>query len=165
RRLSDVLLAVNPDVRVAATRKTTPGFRYYEKKALEIGGGEPHRQGLYDMILIKDNHISVLGSITEAVKLARANSKLVVEVEADTLEQAREAASAGADIVMLDNMTPEMASEGYSAVKAIDPNIMVEVSGGITPENIILYARCADRVSMSRITSYSKPVDFTFHMV
>jgi nicotinate-nucleotide pyrophosphorylase (carboxylating) len=145
--------AINPKVRVAATRKTTPGFRFYEKKAVIVGGGDPHRYRLDDALLIKDNHLEIVGSITEAIRRAKAASfTKKVEVETTTQDQAMEAVGAGADIIMLDNMSPENAREAFLMVKQLDQNVVVEVSGGITPETIEAYANAADIISMGWIT-------------
>jgi nicotinate-nucleotide pyrophosphorylase (carboxylating) len=153
---------VNKNVRIAATRKTTPGFRFYEKKAVMIGGGDPHRNRLDDMILIKDNHLIIVGSVTKAVQKAKAYSfSKKVEVEVVVLDQAKEAARAGADIIMLDNMSPKDVEESYLAIKGIDPRITVEVSGGITPHNAIEYAKHADVISLGWITHSSKAIQFS----
>jgi nicotinate-nucleotide pyrophosphorylase (carboxylating) len=152
----------NKNVRIAATRKTTPGFRFYEKKAVMLGGGDPHRNRLDDMILIKDNHLVIVGSVTEAVRKAKTYSfSKKVEVEVVVLDQAKEAAMAGADIIMLDNMTPKDAEESYFAIKSIDPRIIVEVSGGITPHNAGEYAKHADVISLGWITHSAKAIQFS----
>ena len=133
RQTVDLCRKANPNVVVAATRKTTPGFRRYEKKAVRLGGGDPHRFGLDDAFLIKDNHLRAVGSVFRAVRRAQAYSfGKKVEVEVESLEEAQEAARASADIIMLDNMTPSQAKEGYVAIKAVDQGITVEVSGGIS---------------------------------
>jgi nicotinate-nucleotide pyrophosphorylase (carboxylating) len=153
---------VNKNVRIAATRKTTPGFRFHEKRAVMLGGGDPHRNRLDDMILIKDNHLIIVGSVTEAVRKAKAYSfSKKVEVEVVVLDQAREAARAGADIIMLDNMSSKDAEESYQAIKEIDPKIIVEVSGGITPHNAAEYAKHADVISLGWITHSAKAIQFS----
>jgi len=156
----------SPRVSISATRKTTPGFRYYEKKAVRLGGGDPHRYGLDDGILIKDNHLSIVGSVTEAVRKAKEFSfTKKVEVEVEDLAQAEEAARAGADIIMLDNMDPDLAQRCYKAIKKIDPRAIVEVSGGVTPETAPLYANCADIISMGWITHSARAVQFSLHVI
>ncbi|HIJ16342.1 MAG TPA: carboxylating nicotinate-nucleotide diphosphorylase [Thermoplasmata archaeon] len=153
---------VNPHVRVAATRKTVPGFREFEKKAVVLGGGDPHRFGLDDAILIKDNHINVAGSVHEALKRAKRSSftkKIEIEVECE--KDAFAALEAGADIIMLDNFGPGEARELYSKLKERCPDILVEVSGGITPENIARYADAADIISVGWITHSVRSVDFS----
>ncbi len=144
---------------IAATRKTVPGFRKYDKKAIKTGGGWPHRMGLGDGILIKDNHLKLV-SISEAVRRAKRTGR-IVEVEASDLRGAREAAEAGADIVMLDNMDLEHAREVTRKLRASYPRLRIEVSGGITPENAHRYAKFADIVSLGWLTHSVKAADFS----
>jgi len=156
---------LNPDIRIACTRKTTPGFRFFEKKAVISGGGDPHRFRLDDAIMLKDNHLKALGDIKEGVKRAKSLSfTKKVEVEAETIEQALKAAEAGADIVMLDNMSPIEARACYNALKGAHPHIIVEVSGGITPENILDYAESADVISLGYLTHSYRSVDFSLEL-
>jgi len=151
---------------IAATRKTTPGFRRYEKKAVRIGGGDPHRFGLDDAFLIKDNHLAVVGSVFQAVRRAQAFSfGKMVEIEVEDLEAAKEAARASADIIMLDNMTPAKAKECYLAIKGIDQRITVEVSGGITPKNAKTYAHYADVISMGALTHSAPAMHLSMHIL
>jgi nicotinate-nucleotide pyrophosphorylase (carboxylating) len=165
RSLVEERQKVNSTVRIAATRKTTPGFRFYEKKAVRLGGGDPHRTRLDDGILIKDNHLTVVGSVTEAVTRAKTLSfSKKVEVEVETREQAEEAARAGADIIMLDNMSVTEAQHAFEAIKRIDKRVMVEVSGGITPQNAVSYARYADVISMGYITHSARAIQFSLHI-
>ena len=166
RSLVDKCQAINPNVKIAATRKTTPGFRKYEKNAVEFGGGIRHREGLYDQILIKDNHLKFTESITEAVTKAKQSglSKLI-EVEVVDLAGAEAAAQAGADIIMLDNMVPDEGRKASKAIKAINPAIEVEVSGGITPDNITEYADFADRISLGWLTHSAKACDFSIEII
>ncbi|WP_457621127.1 carboxylating nicotinate-nucleotide diphosphorylase [Persephonella sp.] len=121
--------------RILDTRKTTPGFRAFEKYAVKLGGGSNHRFALYDMVMIKDNHIAVCGSITEAVNRIRKNvSPMVkIEVEVSDLNQLKEALSLNVDIIMLDNMSVEMLKD---AVKIADGNVLLEASGNITIDNV-----------------------------
>jgi nicotinate-nucleotide pyrophosphorylase (carboxylating) len=155
----------NPNVRIAATRKTTPGFRYYEKKAVSLGGGDPHRFRLDDAILIKDNHLEVVGSITQAIRMAKAASfTKKVEVEVGTLEQAVEAAEAGADIIMLDNMRSDKAETAYLAIKRINGKALVEVSGGLSPETAPSYAAHADVLSLGWLTHSVRAVHFNLEV-
>jgi len=127
------------NIKILDTRKTTPGFRYFEKYAVRVGGGKNHRFGLYDMVLIKDNHKKVAGGIKEAVKRVRERISPVykVEVEVENLEEVREALETGVDVIMLDNFTPE---EVKRAVEIIRGKALVEVSGNITLENVLDYA-------------------------
>ncbi len=106
RRYADAL-SDYPNVTLLDTRKTTPGLRFLERAAVRAGGGHNHRDGLWDAILIKDNHVAAAGGVTEAIKRAR-RARMPVEVEVDTLEQLREALDAGAEMVLLDNMSPEL---------------------------------------------------------
>lgn len=157
---------VNPAIRVACTRKTTPGFRFFEKKAVIIGGGDPHRFRLDDCVMLKDNHLKAAGSITKTVAKAREFSfSKKVEVEVETLKQAREAVAAGADIIMLDNMTPDSACEAYRFIKDLDCRAIVEISGGITPDNIMSYAEHADVISLGYLTHSYKSVDFSMELL
>jgi len=162
KELSDIARAVNPNVKVAGTRKTTPGFRYYEKRAIRTGGGYPHRYRLDDQIIIKDNHLKIVGSVKEAVGRAKRYSfTKKVEIEAEKIEQAEEAAHAGADILLLDNMTPEQVAETVKRVKGINDKILIEISGGIRPENIAAYAPYADIISMGYLTHSAPAADFS----
>lgn len=157
--------AVNKNVRVAGTRKTTPGFRRYMKKAIMLGGGDPHRFRLDDQILVKDNHLKMVGGVAEAVRRAKRYSfSKKVEVEAETLAQAKEAAESGADVILLDNMTPAKAKAAYKSIKAIHSDITVEVSGGINPKNIASYARYADVISAGYITHSAPAADFSMEI-
>ena len=117
------------------TRKTTPNMRIFEKYAVRVGGGQNHRYNLSDGVLLKDNHIGAAGSVANAVKMAQEYAPFVrkIEIEVETMEQVKEAVEAGADIIMLDNMTPEMMKE---AVKLIDGRAKTECSGNVTKENI-----------------------------
>ena len=154
----------NPNVSVAATRKTTPGFRFFEKKAVMLGGGDPHRFRLDDAFLIKDNHLKVVGSVKEAVKRAKAghfNKK--VEVEVETEEEALEAAQAGADIIMLDNMPPDAGRSVAGKIREIS-SCTIEVSGGINPRNIVEYADYADVISLGWITHSVRAIDFSLEI-
>jgi len=156
-RIIRVVREVNPTIIVAGTRKTTPGLQFYEKSAIRVGGGDTHRYRLDDQVLIKDNHLALVGSVTEAVERARKHASFTkkIEVEADTLDQAFEAAQAGADIVLLDNMSPEEVETVLSALKDnnLRDKILVEVSGGINPNNILAYAKLeADVISTGYIT-------------
>ena len=117
------------------TRKTTPNCRVFEKYAVRVGGGCNHRYNLSDGVLLKDNHIGAAGSVTKAVQMAKSYAPFVrkIEIEVETLEQVKEAVEAGADIIMLDNMTPEVMKQ---AVELINGRAQTECSGNITKENI-----------------------------
>jgi len=147
----------SPSVRVAATRKTIPGLRELDKKAVSLGGGDTHRLRLDDCVLIKDNHLELVPSITEAVGRARARVSFTkkIEVEVRTLAEAAEAAEAGADIVMFDNMSPGEICICLDALKGrgLHEGRLFEASGGITHENLADYAGSGvDIVSMGSLT-------------
>ena len=139
------------------TRKTTPNCRVFEKYAVRVGGGCNHRYNLSDGVLLKDNHIGAAGSITKAITMAKEYAPFVrkIEIEVETLEQVKEAVEAGADIIMLDNMTPEMMKE---AVNFIDGRAQTECSGNITKENIARIREIGvDFVSSGALT-HSAPI-------
>lgn len=160
RALQERIARANPACRVAATRKTTPGFRKFEKRAVDVGGGDPHRFGLFDAFLVKDNHLALASDVGEAVRRCRAlDATKFLQVEADSLDQARAAADAGADAVLLDNFSPQDARAAYAELKAKWPRVMVEVSGGITEANVLDYALAADRISMGALTHSVRAVD------
>lgn len=146
------------------TRKTTPNFRIAEKWAVAIGGGKNHRFGLYDMVMLKDNHIDYAGSITKAVnstrKYLKENDKqLLIEVETRNIDEVREAISVKADIIMLDNMMPSTMRE---AVKLINGQAKIEASGGITEMNIAEVAECGvDFISIGALTHSAKSKDLS----
>lgn len=158
-KLADIVTFYNSAV--VDTRKTTPGLRIIEKYAVRIGGGKNHRFGLYDGILIKDNHIKVAGGIRKAISLARANAPhtLKVEVEVEDIAGVNEALEARADIIMLDNMDFDTIKE---AVNLIDGRALVEVSGGITEENILSYAKLGvNIISVGALTHSVKSLDIS----
>lgn len=139
------------------TRKTTPNCRVFEKYAVRVGGGCNHRYNLSDGVLLKDNHIGAAGSITKAIQMAKAYAPFVrkIEIETETLEQVAEAVEAGADIIMLDNMTPEVMKQ---AVALIDGRAQIECSGNITKENIARICEIGvDFVSSGALT-HSAPI-------
>jgi nicotinate-nucleotide pyrophosphorylase (carboxylating) len=145
--------------RVAATRKTTPGLRALEKHAVRLGGGTPHRYGLDDAVLVKDNHVALAGGIAEAVRRARASvGHLVkVEVEVDTLAQLDEALAAGVEVVLLDNMDPATLRE---AVRRARGRALTEASGGIRPETIRAVGETGvDVVSLGWLTHSAPSLD------
>jgi nicotinate-nucleotide pyrophosphorylase (carboxylating) len=162
RELVDICKPLNPDIKIAATRKTTPGIRKFEKDAVEIGGGIRHREGLYDRILIKDNHLKIVGSVGLAVRKARESGlSEIIEVEVVDAAGAREAAREKADIIMLDNMEPAEAREIAGMIREIHPGVTVEISGGINPDNIAGYAEFADVISLGWLTHSVRAMDFS----
>lgn len=139
------------------TRKTTPGMRIFEKYAVRVGGGANHRYNLSDGVLLKDNHIDAAGGVTQAVKAARAYAPFVrrIEVETENLDMVREAVEAGADIIMLDNMTPDQMAE---AIHLINGRAETECSGNVTKENINTIAHLGvDYISSGALT-HSAPI-------
>ncbi|HEC72730.1 MAG TPA: carboxylating nicotinate-nucleotide diphosphorylase [Thermoplasmatales archaeon] len=166
RKLVEKCRKINPDLKIMATRKTTPGFRKYEKKAVKLGGGDPHRMGLYDAVMIKDNHIRIAGSIEKAIRtLQEKIPDKPIEVEVETEKDAVKAAELKADIIMLDNFQPEDAEKTTHKIKEINPNVLVEISGGVTPDNITEYAAFADRISLGYLTHSIKSRDFSLEIV
>jgi len=149
---------------IVDTRKTTPGWRVLEKYAVRVGGGHNHRFGLYDAVLIKDNHIAVVGSIAKAVAMAREKipHTMKIEVETENLDQVAEAIESGVDIIMLDNMSLDMMSE---AVKLIDGRALVEASGGVKLENVTDIAKTGvDLISIGALTHSAMPLDISMEM-
>lgn len=154
---SVVKLLEGSGVTLLDTRKTTPNCRIFEKYAVRVGGGCNHRYNLSDGVLLKDNHIGAAGSITKAIQMAKAYAPFVrkIEIETETLEQVAEAVEAGADIIMLDNMTPEVMKQ---AVALIDGRAQTECSGNITKENIARIREIGvDFVSSGALT-HSAPI-------
>jgi len=157
--------AAGESLAVLDTRKTLPGLRALSKYAVRVGGAHNHRLGLWDMVLVKDNHIAAAGSISSAVDSARQLAPgLAVEVEADTVEQARQAARAGADIVLLDNMDDAQLALAVAAVNeaalSAGARVLTEASGGVRIERLAaLRAAGVDRVSTSALT-LARPLDF-----
>lgn len=152
------------DTTVAGTRKTTPGYREFEKRAVRLGGGDPHRHDLTDAVMLKENHIELVG-LKEAFDRAdeKASFTTKIEVEAEELRTAQTAAELGADIVLLDNMTPDRVAEAVEHLEGYD--ITVEASGGITPENVAEYARAgADVVSMGSLVRSSDWLDLSMRV-
>lgn len=153
---------------VAGTRKTTPGFRIVEKYGLLVGGAATHRLDLSQMVMLKDNHILSCGSITNAVNLARkaAGFSQKIEVECQSLDEAIEAAEAGADIVMLDNFEPKQLKKDAETFKKKYPNTLVEASGGITSETMSHYiCEFVDIISQGKLTQGYPCVDYSLKLV
>jgi nicotinate-nucleotide pyrophosphorylase (carboxylating) len=156
-------------VRIACTRKTLPGLRYFEKRAVELGGGDTHRLRLDDSVLIKDNHLELAGSVGACVRKAKGTVSFTkkVEVEVTTADQAVEAAEAGADIVLLDNMTPKEVGGSMTLLmtKGLRDRVLVEASGGIRRENLASYAKTGvDVISVGAITHSAPAVDLSLEM-
>jgi nicotinate-nucleotide pyrophosphorylase (carboxylating) len=159
RRIVDLL--ENTSTKIVDTRKTVPGLRYLDKMAVRIGGGTNHRFSLSDGVLIKDNHIKASGGITQAVKRARAMipHTIKIEVETESLDQVKEALEAGAEIIMLDNMTLEKMKE---AVDYIEGRALTEASGNITDETVEAVAKTGvDLISIGALTHSVKAADIS----
>jgi nicotinate-nucleotide pyrophosphorylase (carboxylating) len=163
--LCDLVHVVSPKVTVAATRKTTPGFRVYEKKAVVLGGGEAHRMGLYDAVLIKDNHLRAVGSVETAVTaVQRLHPGMPIEVEVETEEDALVAARLGVAWIMLDNFEAKTGAVAAKKIRAVNPKVRIEVSGGITKTSIQQYAGFADRISVGALTHSVSNIDFSLEL-
>ncbi len=150
---------------IVDTRKTTPGLRMLEKYAVTVGGGKNHRYGLDDGVLIKDNHITLAGGITEAIRAAkqRVGHLHKVEVEISNWAQLREAIDAGADIVLLDNQTPDEAQKLVEMARGLNPNVLLEASGGMDLERVRFFAEAGvDLISVGRLTHSARAVDISF---
>ncbi len=154
--------------RIVDTRKTTPGLRLLEKYAVTVGGGYNHRLGLDDGVLIKDNHLAIAGSVTEAVRRARESVGHLhkIEVEVATLEQVGEALDAKADILLLDNMTPDLVRRAIEVIREREPDetrTLTEASGGINLANVRDYAEAGvDLISIGALTHSAPAVDICF---
>lgn len=160
RRYADAL-APFPNVTLLDTRKTSPGLRFLERAAVRAGGGSNHRDGLYDAILIKDNHVAAAGGVTEAVRRAR-RAAMPVEVEVETLEQLAEALDSGAEIVLLDNMPAELMRQ---AVEITGGRARLEASGGMTLEGAVAAARAGvDRISVGALTHSAPALDLSLEV-
>ncbi|KDE55126.1 carboxylating nicotinate-nucleotide diphosphorylase [Methanoculleus sp. MH98A] len=168
REAVEAVRAVAPDVRVAATRKTAPGLRVLDKKAVALGGGDPHRYCLSDMVLIKDNHLALV-PLAEAVRKAKERSRYrAVEVEVETARDAVEAAVAGADIILLDNMAPDAVREavGLLAARGIRERVTLEVSGGVAGGDLAGYAATGiDIISMGALTHTVRNFDVSLDIL
>lgn len=150
--------------KICDTRKTTPGLRVFEKYAVTCGGGFNHRNGLYDGVMIKDNHISFCGSITKAIEKVReqVGSMVKIEVETETKEQVIEAVQANCDIIMFDNRTPE---EIHSFLELVPESILTEASGGIKMESISMYRNTGvDYISLGFLTHSAPALDISLSM-
>ena len=159
KRMADLLEGSN--IKLMDTRKTTPGLRILEKYSVRVGGGNNHRYNLSDMIMLKDNHINAAGGVQEAIKLAKERSPYIkkIEVETENLQMVKDAVVAGADIIMLDNMS---VAEMKEAIEYIDGRAIVEASGNLTAENIErLKTLDIDYVSSGAITHSAGIVDLS----
>lgn len=169
RRLTEKLEEAKSTAKIAATRKTAPGLLYFDKKAVLIGGGDPHRLHLDDMILVKDNHIAIAGSVENAVKRAKQNASFSkkLEVEVTNAADALKAAEAGADIIMLDNFSPKQIKETVEKLKKAGffGKILLEASGEITQENLLEYAQTqVNIISIGELTHSARALDMSLEI-
>lgn len=158
--------AAQDRVKILDTRKTAPGLRAMEKYAVRTGGGQNHRFGLYDMVMIKDNHIQIAGSITEAVNRVRERKvRRFIEVEVKTMAELNEAIALGVDRIMLDNMNLRQIDEAVKRVRNAATAIEIEVSGGVGLDNVAQLAACgADYVSVGALTHSARALDIALRM-
>jgi nicotinate-nucleotide pyrophosphorylase (carboxylating) len=160
RRYADAL-APFPRVTLLDTRKTTPGLRFLERAAVRAGGGHNHRDGLWDAILIKDNHVAAAGGVTAAIERARC-ALMPIEVEVDTIEQLHEALDAGAETILLDNMSPEQMRRSAQITSG---RAKLEASGGMTLEGAVAAAQAGvDRISVGALTHSAPALDLSLEV-
>jgi nicotinate-nucleotide pyrophosphorylase (carboxylating) len=154
-------------VKIVDTRKTAPGMRFMEKNAVTAGGGSNHRFGLFDGILIKDNHISIAGGVREAMSLAKkAGHLLRIEVEVKDIDEALVAVESGADVIMLDNMSVHEMKRVVAAARSLERSIIIEASGGVTLDNARDIAETGvDLISVGAITHSARAVDISMKIV
>ncbi len=166
KKIIQKINTVSPKVKLYATRKTAPGLRFFDKEAVKIGGGEKHRMALDQMVMIKDNHISVTGSMSSLIVKARKKYKKI-EVEVETPEDALLAASAGANIIMLDNFNPKKIISTVNILKKANlrKKVRLEASGGINERNIKRFAKTGiDMISVGEITNSVTGIDFSLEV-
>jgi len=169
RKLVEKLQKAGLKVMVACTRKMAPGLLYFDKKAVQIGGGDTHRLHLDDLVLIKDNHVKIAGNVEKAVKKAREKVSFSkkIEVEITSVDDVLVAAKAGVDIIMLDNFSPEQIEKAVQLLKKAGfyGKVMLEASGGISAENILTFAsKGVDIVSLSEITASATTLDLSLEI-
>ena len=166
KKLVEKINAVNPRVKLYATRKTAPGLRFFDKEAVKIGGGEKHRMSLDQMIMIKDNHLAVAGSLPRLIIKARKKYKKI-EVEVENQEDALLAASTGVNIIMLDNFSPKEIINTVNRLKKskLRKHVKLEASGGINEKNVGDYAKTGiDMISVGEITNAVTGIDFSLEI-
>jgi nicotinate-nucleotide pyrophosphorylase (carboxylating) len=166
RRFVDAVNKISRNIKILSTRKTAPGLRYFDKKAVKIGGGYPHRTSLSDMVLIKDNHITLTGSVRNSVLNARKSlgNNVKIECEVTSLNSAIEAIHSGANIVMLDNFSPTEIKRTILRLETMGlrQKCLIEVSGGVNMDNISQYAEAKpDMISLGTLTHSVKSADFS----
>ena len=165
----DRIRKAGAQTRIACTRKTAPGLLYFDKKAVLMGGGDPHRLHLDDMILIKDNHIAIAGNVERAVKKAKegASFSKKIEVELTSTEEILPAVRAGADVIMLDNFSPKQVGKAVALLedKKLRERVLLEASGGINERNLLEFAsKGVDIISIGMITNSAKALDMNLEI-
>jgi len=169
KKFVDIAKTVSNDIKITGTRKTAPGLRFFDKKSIELGGGYAHRNTLSEMILIKDNHLAVTNSISHCISTAKTKSSnnIVIECEVSDTRASIEAIKSGADIIMLDNFSPQEAHKTISYLRrsGLRSKIQVEISGGVNLSNIKDYASALpDMISVGSLTHSSKSIDFSMEI-
>lgn len=169
KKFVDIVRTVSNDIKITGTRKTAPGLRFFDKKSIVLGGGYAHRNSLDEMILIKDNHLAVTNSIKHSISMAKlkAGRNIMIECEVSDIKSSVEAIKSGADIIMLDNFSPQEALKTISYLRrsGLRKKVLVEISGGVNLSNIKDYAEALpDMISVGSLTHSSKSVDFSMEI-
>lgn len=169
KKFVDIVRTVSNDIKITGTRKTAPGLRFFDKKSIVLGGGYAHRNSLDEMILIKDNHHAVTSSIRRSILKAKlkAGKNIMIECEVSDTKSSVEAIKSGADIIMLDNFSPQEAQKTISYLKrsGLREKILVEISGGVNISNIKDYATALpDMISVGSLTHSSQSIDFSMEI-
>jgi nicotinate-nucleotide pyrophosphorylase (carboxylating) len=169
KKFVEVVKKISKDIEIAGTRKTAPGLRSFDKKAIKIGGGRTHRNSLDEMVLIKDNHLVLTGSIGESISSAKklVGNNIKVECEVTDLQSAIEAINFGADVIMLDNFSPQEVENATRVLKELGlrQKCLLEISGGISLANVSQFAKSnPDRISVGSLTHSVKSVDFSLEV-
>ena len=170
RTFIEAIRGYNSSIRIACTRKTSPGLRFFDKKAVATGGGDTHRMRLDDMVLIKDNHLLLTSSVEKSIRLARKNvgSSVKIECEVRNLNEVIAAINAGAEIIMLDNFSPQEVTKTMKKITkmGIRNKAKIEVSGGVNLQNLRYYAKAKpDIISIGYITHSPKAIDFSLEIL
>lgn len=169
KKFVEVVKKISKDIEIAGTRKTAPGLRSFDKKAIKIGGGRTHRNSLDEMVLIKDNHLVLTGSIGESISSAKklVGNNIKVECEVTDLQSAIEAINFGADVIMLDNFSPQEVENANRVLKELGlrQKCLLEISGGISLANVSQFAKSnPDIISVGSLTHSVKSVDFSLEV-
>jgi nicotinate-nucleotide pyrophosphorylase (carboxylating) len=169
KKFVEVVKKISKDIEIAGTRKTAPGLRSFDKKAIKIGGGRTHRNSLDEMVLIKDNHLALTGSIRESISSAKklVGNNIKVECEVTDLQSAIEAINFGADVIMLDNFSPHEVENATRVLKELGlrQKCLLEISGGISLANVSQFAKSnPDIISVGSLTHSAKSVDFSLEV-